>query len=345
MSRRYLFLLAAAVVMLYFSIIIFMLSPLHGARDSLYEHGSLNSFAFRQLPVLHWCQGLQWKSPPSPHVVALVSFPGSGNTWLRYLLQQATGIVTGSVYMDYGLRVHGFPAENVTDGSVLVVKTHEAPPLDPNKFKSALLLIRNPRNAILADFNRVHKGHIGTAPKSAFQRKSYNRDKSDWSYYVANQLTAWESLHRLWLTKFPGAVHVVFYETLISDTRNTLQGVLDFLNHTVSEAEMNCAISNKEGIYRRKKKIKNFDPYSSEMYRAIQDTQDRVLDIVNGYQTKRGNGTARSNNIEWKVLRSPRSKEDKDLLGEAIVRRPEGKPLGLPTIALRPSYDSFEVLN
>lgn len=54
--------------------------------------------------------------------------------------------------MDYGLRVHGFPGENVTDGSVLVVKTHEAPPLDLKKFKSAILLIRNPRDAILVGF-------------------------------------------------------------------------------------------------------------------------------------------------------------------------------------------------
>ncbi|CAH0758810.1 unnamed protein product [Diatraea saccharalis] len=284
--------------MIYFSIIIFMLSPLHGVKDSFYEHGSINSFAYRQLPALHWCQGLQWRSPPSPYVVALASFPGSGNTWLRYLLQQATGIVTGSIYMDYGLRVHGFPAENVTDGSVLVVKTHEAPPISPNKFKSALLLIRNPKDAILADFNRVHKGHIGTAPKSAFKKKSYNREESDWSYYVASQLTAWESLHRLWLTRFPGPVHVVFYETLVSDTRSTLQGVLDFLNRTVSEAEMNCAISLKEGIYRRKKKIKNFDPYTPEMYKAIRIARDRVFNIVADYQSKRTNTTRRYNNID-----------------------------------------------
>jgi hypothetical protein len=44
-------------------------------------------------------------------IAALVSFPGSGNTWLRYLLQQATGILTGSVYKDYGLLKSGFPAD------------------------------------------------------------------------------------------------------------------------------------------------------------------------------------------------------------------------------------------
>lgn len=53
--------------------------------------------------------------------------------------------------MDYGLKLHGFPAENVTDGSVLVVKTHESPPKEPDKFKSAILLIRNPRDAILVN--------------------------------------------------------------------------------------------------------------------------------------------------------------------------------------------------
>lgn len=31
------------------------------------------------------------RNPKSPGLAALVSFPGSGNTWLRYLLQQATG--------------------------------------------------------------------------------------------------------------------------------------------------------------------------------------------------------------------------------------------------------------
>lgn len=61
-----------------------------------------------------------------PHgLIALASFPGSGNTWLRYLLQQSTGILTGSVYKDYGLMKSGFPAESISNSSVLVVKTHE----------------------------------------------------------------------------------------------------------------------------------------------------------------------------------------------------------------------------
>ena len=99
MSRRPLFFLAAAVVMLHFSIILFMLSPLHGSRGGYYAGGYMNNFAFRHDPPLNgrgttvafWCNKLRWRIPPSPDVVALVSYPGSGNTWLRYLLQQVTG--------------------------------------------------------------------------------------------------------------------------------------------------------------------------------------------------------------------------------------------------------------
>lgn len=86
MSRRFIFLLVATVVMLYFSIILFMLKPLHTV------HGDAFSmrFSFRQAAVVDWCKPLRWREPPRD-VVALVSYPGSGNTWLRYLLQQATG--------------------------------------------------------------------------------------------------------------------------------------------------------------------------------------------------------------------------------------------------------------
>ena len=66
-----------------------------------------------RLPAIHWCRPLGYRAaiPQRDSIVALASFPGSGNTWLRYLLQQATGIITGSVYKDPALLRNGFPGK------------------------------------------------------------------------------------------------------------------------------------------------------------------------------------------------------------------------------------------
>lgn len=69
--------------------------------------------------------GIQFNWPNSLIFRFIRSKQGSGNTWLRYLLQQSTGIYTGSVYKDFGLLKSGFPAENVYNSSVLIIKTHE----------------------------------------------------------------------------------------------------------------------------------------------------------------------------------------------------------------------------
>ena len=57
-------------------------------------------------------------------VTALASKPGSGNTWVRHLLQLATGIQTGSIFNEQRLKRNGFPGEGITDGTVIAIKTH-----------------------------------------------------------------------------------------------------------------------------------------------------------------------------------------------------------------------------
>ncbi len=108
------------------------------------------------------------------HPVALASYPGSGNTWVRGLLQEVTGLCTGGVYCDVALRQSGFPGEGVRSGAVLVVKTHQTDPrwsgvhYDKNLpliyykklehipiCNSAILLVRFPFAAIVAQHNRL----------------------------------------------------------------------------------------------------------------------------------------------------------------------------------------------
>ena len=97
--------------------------------------------------------------------VALVSTEGSGNTWVRGLLEKATGICTGFVYCDFMMRAHGFIGENIKSGSVLVVKTHTLrpqwygekyhhPEQDEPHYGSAIFIIRNPHDSLIAEWNR-----------------------------------------------------------------------------------------------------------------------------------------------------------------------------------------------
>ena len=122
-------------------------------------------------PTCHFMNGRK-RNP-----VALASFPGSGNTWLRGLLQKATGVCTGGVYCDPSLRSSGFPGDSVRSGSVLVVKTHDSSPRwvngryskqhHPNfklygerwksipVFGSAVFLVRSPFEALVSEWNRL----------------------------------------------------------------------------------------------------------------------------------------------------------------------------------------------
>ena len=97
--------------------------------------------------------------------VALASAEGSGNTWIRGLLEKATGTCTGFLYCDFMMRKEGFIGEMIKSGSVLVVKTHTVvpqwygidyvhPKRDEPYYSSAVFIVRNPYNALIAEWNR-----------------------------------------------------------------------------------------------------------------------------------------------------------------------------------------------
>lgn len=80
-----------------------------------------------------------------------------------------SGIFTGSVYNDARLKRSGFPGESVTNGSVVVVKTHTSKPDRIKIFDRVVLIVRDPYEAILSFFNfRQTPGHVGKATPEDF---------------------------------------------------------------------------------------------------------------------------------------------------------------------------------
>jgi hypothetical protein len=119
----------------------------------------------------------------SSRIITLPSYPGSGNTWVRHLIQESTRIFTGSAYFDPNITLT-FPGEGIKDNTVIVIKTHY--PCGgcwqigiPNTYlnrpvkdyetglvphvTTIIYLIRSPFDTLLADFNRMRSGgnHTG----------------------------------------------------------------------------------------------------------------------------------------------------------------------------------------
>lgn len=61
--------------------------------------------------------------------VVMTSYPRSGNTMLRALIEKTTGVITGSDCdftkpLNYALKEAGLQGEGLFDSRVIVVKTH-----------------------------------------------------------------------------------------------------------------------------------------------------------------------------------------------------------------------------
>lgn len=120
----------------------------------------------------------------------LYTFPGSGSTWLRMLLDRATGIYSGSMYGDEKL-IDVLPGEIFCSKLVTVIKVHphhrgfrdnnwftdlskgtqKAIPQCYNagveRFDKAILLIRDPFDSIWSEYQRQNSNnisHVGTIP-------------------------------------------------------------------------------------------------------------------------------------------------------------------------------------
>ncbi|XP_053406089.1 uncharacterized protein LOC128559085 isoform X2 [Mercenaria mercenaria] len=129
------------------------------------------------------CPSAKYLSTQRP-LVALASYPGSGNTWTRELIEAITGTFTGSIYTDWNFKGSELcPAR----GNIYIVKTHIPSDKATSHVKcreigvstlnytKAVLILRNPYQALLAEFNRQqstsYSGNpgVGIAPKSDFK--------------------------------------------------------------------------------------------------------------------------------------------------------------------------------
>ncbi|XP_016312851.1 WSC domain-containing protein 1-like [Sinocyclocheilus anshuiensis] len=178
------------------------------------------------------CTEKKFLPEKSSSLVALSSFPGAGNTWVRHLIELATGYYTGSYYFDGTLYNRGFKGEKDywKSGRTICVKTHESGQRDIEMYDSTILLIRNPYHSLMAEFNRKCAGHLGYASDQHWKSK-------EWPEFVGSYASWWASHILDWL-RYGKKLLVVHYEELQESLVPTLRSITSFLNTSVSEERL-----------------------------------------------------------------------------------------------------------
>lgn len=170
--------------------------------------------------------------------IALVSYPRSGNSLFRSLIELITGVITGSdtpphFTLSQQLAEHGLRGEGITDDRVWMVKSHwpERRGVRPVVVQAAIVLVRSPFDAIDSYFNLVLTETHGTSITEA----EYLRLADQWDAHVKRESLIWAAFHREWL-KCKVPTLVIRFEDLLGDAREeTLHLVTDFLFARVAD--------------------------------------------------------------------------------------------------------------
>ncbi|KAL6049243.1 hypothetical protein QOT17_007651 [Balamuthia mandrillaris] len=166
-------------------------------------------------------------------MVALASRPRSGNSWVRFLVEAATGIVTEAVYSKEG--AHRTPEETwyhdgghsglcdrtAADGQSALIKTHEVKEM--SQFGRAIRLVRFP---------------LDLEPWYRFMRVSSHDDPFQSLVKNCENFVEW---HQKW-NCFTGEQLVVRYEDLMQNTECVLRRILDFLDYSYTPEDIQRAI-------------------------------------------------------------------------------------------------------
>nr|XP_039272146.1 WSC domain-containing protein 1-like isoform X2 [Styela clava] len=211
----------------------------------------------------------------------LTSFWGSGNTWLRHLIEVATGIYTGSVYRDNFLYDGGMLGEMLhhLSARTVIIKDHLL--IDPKKvskrYTSAVLLLRNPYDATLAEYARSHShnNHIAIIDPKIYMSEAFKNSAGimaqKWLYHVK---TVFQTIP---------SVMIVYYEDLVKNPIVELRRIINYLPSKIVprdeklEQRLMCMILDLKGNFKRGSKGITSNPYTDEL-KTIYDQTINTLD-------------------------------------------------------------------
>ncbi|XP_076813106.1 sialate:O-sulfotransferase 1-like [Clavelina lepadiformis] len=210
--------------------------------------------------------------PLTSEQIFLISFPGAGNTWMRYLIESATGVFTGSSYNDRFLAAGGFLGEfdDISSGRVLTIKSHR---VMSNSSKN-IVLIRNPFDNIVAEFIRQKsKSHTALGKTKLFE-------SPEWNEIVTVLSKRWLRANTKYLASSQPLV--VYYEDLKQDHVKQMRRVVDFTGFKVNNLEerLLCLQLENTGLFKRPPRKDDFNPYSRDQTELINEYVARLKNYI-----------------------------------------------------------------
>jgi hypothetical protein len=150
--------------------------------------------------------------------VALASYPRSGNTWLRLLIEEATGQMSGTIYG--GNEVIKRSSEGI------VIKTHG---WDAYKYTHAIHLLRNPFDVCVSYYE--------------YSKDIYGEKELDWQTFLQRTVSEWRGHTLRWMraaNTMP--IHRIKYEDLLLTPETELKALLDWLGFDIPDSNIKQAV-------------------------------------------------------------------------------------------------------
>ena len=200
----------------------------------------INSRKGADRSIARFCHRSEWNTTLGDGMGLLVSYPRSGNTLMRSLLEAKTGRVTGSDSrpnrkLAAELLRCGFTGEGVCDNSVWVVKSHYPERMGCRRFlaRRCVLLVRNPFDSILSYFHmgltNTHHRALSSASLALPQLRKL------WLDFAVAEAGVWKRFHDFWIQMARQVpVLVLRFEDVVSDPASTTAEAVRFLTENVT---------------------------------------------------------------------------------------------------------------
>lgn len=145
----------------------------------------------------------------------LLSYPRSGNTWLRYCIEVLTGERTIG-YLNSNSFDKGIMEHNRNNKKPIIIKRHDTLDIENNEDNRLILIVRNYKEVLIR-----HNSN----KKTIFD---------DYKDYTSGEPISYIKLLKYY-DEFKGKKIIIYYEDIINDLKNTLNLVINFLNVEIPE--------------------------------------------------------------------------------------------------------------